>query len=194
MLRSHTRFYTSRTALRYSRPWSLFRDFGRENFAAMPNLGVLLFTIATASPRHHQKKNQTNTKGRDPNMRCGCETVLQAGDETLGGKRNFIPYGDVIGGIGTEIGRIRRTRVARDVLPAKRGRASLVRTPLWLHATGAVIACVRPEPVDAKIERAIAHRRVASLQQKKQQQTLRGEREREMELRPEYSRRQYGIE
>ena len=105
-------------------------------------------------------------------MRNGRETVLQAGDETLGGKRNSNPYGDVIGRIGTETERIRRTRVARDVLPAKGGRASLVRTPLWLHATGAVVACVRPQTVDAKIECAIAHHCVPSLQRKKQEQTL----------------------
>src|SRR3990170_8687046 len=82
MLRSHTRFYTSRTALRHSRPWSLFRDFGRENFAAMPNLGVLLFTIATASPRHHQKK---------PNKykREGSKYEVRVRDGTSSGRRNF---------------------------------------------------------------------------------------------------------
>ena len=110
-------------------------------------------------------------------MRNGRETVLQAGDETLGGKRNSNPYGDVIGRIGTETDRIRPTRVARDVLPAKGGRASLVRSPLWLHATGAVV--IRPETVDAKIECAIAHRRVSSLQQKKARANFAVGRERE---------------
>jgi hypothetical protein len=127
-------------------------------------------------------------------LRNGRETVFQAGDETLGGRRNFDTYGDVVGRIGTEIG-IRRTRVARDVLPAKRGRASLVRTPLWLQATGAMIACIRPEPADAKIECPIVHHCVASLQQKSRRKRCGGrERERETELRPGYSRSLCGIE
>jgi hypothetical protein len=36
VLRSYTRLYTSRSALRRSRSWSLFHDFGRESFAVMP--------------------------------------------------------------------------------------------------------------------------------------------------------------
>jgi hypothetical protein len=129
--------------------------------------------------RLHDTKNQKNTKGRDPSLKNGRETVFQAGDETMGGKRNFTTYGDVIGRICAEIG-IRRTRVARDVLPPKRGRASLVRTPLWLQATGAMIACIRPEPVDAKIECAIVHHCVASLQHEcKSKRCAGGERERE---------------
>ena len=61
VVRSHTRFYTSGSALTHSRSWSFFRHFGRENLTVMPKLGVLLFTIATASPRHDKTKNK---KGR----------------------------------------------------------------------------------------------------------------------------------
>ena len=56
VVRSHTRFYTSGSALRHSRSSSLFRHFGRENFAVMPKEGALLFTIATGlSPTRKTK-------------------------------------------------------------------------------------------------------------------------------------------
>jgi hypothetical protein len=75
VLRPYTRFYTSGSALRHSRSWPLFRDFGRENFTVMPKSGVLLFTIATASPR--QSKTKKNTKGREPNRKNGRERKEQ---------------------------------------------------------------------------------------------------------------------
>jgi hypothetical protein len=56
----------------------------------MPKKGVLLFTIAAVSPRHHKTKN---ANGRDMNMMNGRETIFRAGDKTLGRKRNFSPYG-----------------------------------------------------------------------------------------------------
>jgi hypothetical protein len=37
VVRSYTHFYTSRSALRHSRSWSLFRHFGRENLAVCQN-------------------------------------------------------------------------------------------------------------------------------------------------------------
>ena len=87
MLRSYPRFHNFGSALRRSRSWSIFRHFGRENSAVVPNSGVLLFTITTASPRRNKTKIQ---KGRDPNIKNGRETIFQAGDETLGGKEILI--------------------------------------------------------------------------------------------------------
>jgi hypothetical protein len=87
VLRSYPRFHNFGSALRRSRSRSIFRHFGRENSAVMPNSGVLLFTITTASPRRNKTKIQ---KGRDPNIKNGRETIFQAGDETLGGKQILI--------------------------------------------------------------------------------------------------------
>jgi len=64
--------------------------------------------------------------------------------------------------------------------------------PRGLHGTGAMIVCIRPEPMDAKIECAIFHRRVACLQ-RIERAKIAG-RERETELQSEYSRSQDGIE
>jgi hypothetical protein len=55
----------------------------------MPKQGVLSFTVATASPRHNKTKKNTKMGGRDANMMNGREALFGAGDETLGGKRNF---------------------------------------------------------------------------------------------------------
>jgi hypothetical protein len=39
------------------------------------------------------KQNKKNTKGMEPNKKNGRERMFRAGDGTLGGKRNFTPYG-----------------------------------------------------------------------------------------------------
>ena len=60
-------------------------------------------------------------------------TVLRAGDESLGGKRNFSPYGASLVGSSRRSTSGEHELIVTDVV-GKKGRASLVRTPLWLHA------------------------------------------------------------
>jgi len=148
------------------------------------------FTIlATASPRQNQTKIQ---KGGAPNTKNGRETKSRAGDETLGGKRNSGPHGVCLAGCQ------RRWKSREHELHVKsfpQRRACLPRTgsasaPRGLHGAGAMIACIRPEPVHAKIECDILHHRVVSLQQKQERNVAVSG----AELRPVHSRRQDGIE
>ena len=116
MLRSYTRFYTPRSALRHSRSWSLFRDFGRENFTVMPKYGVLLFTLGTASPRQNETKKY---KREGSNYEERARDDIYSGGQNFGRETKFHPVRDVIGRIGTEIG-IPRTRAARADEPGTR--------------------------------------------------------------------------
>jgi hypothetical protein len=162
--RDYSRFYTSGRALGRSPSWSLFRHFGRENPAVMPKKKrrVLLFTVATASPR----QNKTKIYKRE-----GSNNEERARDEISDGGRNF----------GRET-KTRRSKPGKHELPVKafrQGRARLPPTdsalaPRGLHGTGGAIARIRPEPVHAKIECAIAHHCMASPQQM-QEKTLRRE-------------------
>jgi hypothetical protein len=70
-----------------------FSPFLREKLPVMPKWRVLLCTVATTSPRQKKTKTKENTNGRDAKMKNGLETEFQTGGETLGGKRNFRPYG-----------------------------------------------------------------------------------------------------
>ena len=92
VLRAYNRFYTSGVALGHPPPWSIFLRFGRESFAVVPKQRVLLSTIAMRPPR----RNKTNIQKRGHRkkiMNKGRETTLPARDQTLGGKRNSVPYG-----------------------------------------------------------------------------------------------------
>ena len=157
MLRSHTRFYTSGGALRDSWSWSLFRDFGRENFTVMPKIRcVIVHHCQGVSPTKQNKNTKVWKPNRINERARGCfqrETKLWPGNEISALK-------DVTGPIGSEID-IRRTRASREVLSAKMGvplpRTDSALATRGLHGNGAMSACVRPEPVDVKIDCAIVH-------------------------------------
>jgi hypothetical protein len=135
---------------------------GKSRRHAKKKRRVLLFTVATASPR----QNKTKIYKRE-----GSNNEERARDEISDGGRNF----------GRET-KTRRSKPGKHELPVKafrQGRARLPPTdsalaPRGLHGTGGAIARIRPEPVHAKIECAIAHHCMASPQQM-QEKTLRRE-------------------
>ena len=89
MIGAYTRFCSSGSALGHSPSWSLFRHFWAGKFHRHAKIGcVLLFTIATASPRQNETKNKIlYTKEGDP------KTENVRGARFWEGKRNFGPPG-----------------------------------------------------------------------------------------------------
>ena len=142
--------YSSGSALGHSPSWSLFRHFWAGKFHRHAKTGCVCVCVCVCvcyrspSPRRLPERAKPKrilyTKG-------GSRNGGRERDGILGGKTKFRTARGVTGRSGKETD-TRRTRAACEGPPAKKGRASLVRTPLWLP-----VASAGPEPRSHALDR-----------------------------------------